>query len=284
MMRIPPHRRRVLLPSRESLTMNRILRTPPSSLGAARISKTFHNGVSLQVPRRIRRRLPTPYAAAYTDVTGDQIFYFGADRISNNGDTFLGFWFFKSLVSIVDGDFDGNHVEGDTLVLVNFPQATNAVPEIAVVEWDTSCNKADSNDPMPGECAAANLRLLLEGSGAGGAVCAAGDGVNPIACAIANDENGPNDPTPAPWPYTFKDGTEGSFPFETFFEGGINITELVGGPACFSSFMAESRSSSSFTAALKDFVLAEFAVCSIEVTKTPDVDAVCNVGGAQDVV
>lgn len=63
----------------------------------------------------------------------------------------------------------------------------------------------------------------------------------------------------------------GNFPYETFFEGGINITELVGGPACFSSFMAESRSSSSFTASLKDFVLSDFDVCAIGVSKTCDV-------------
>ena len=51
------------------------------------------------------------------------ILYFTADRISNNGDAFLGFWFFKNKISVnADGSFNGQHEVGDTLVLVNFVQ------------------------------------------------------------------------------------------------------------------------------------------------------------------
>lgn len=232
-----------------------------------------------------KAEITNAYASAYTSASGDLILYFGADRISNNGDTFLGFWFFKQKIGI-NGSFTGAHSEGDTLVLVNFPQASGADPEISVVQWDESCGKGVKN-PVPGAsapsgCAAKNLLLKLQGSGTNGAVCAAGDGVNPVACAVANDENGPNDPTPAPWPYEFKDGSTGSFPYETFFEGGINITELTGGPACFSSFMAESRSSSSFTAALKDFVLGDFDVCAIDVSKSCDVTRLTHSGDDTD--
>ncbi len=210
------------------------------------------------------------FAAAYQD-NGDLIVYFGADRLANAGDTFLGFWFFKSEVAAeMDGTFSGEHTDGDTLVLVNFPQASKAVPLIQIVQWDrpggpngTGCNKADSNNPMPGDCAAKNLRLVAGASGAG-AICGAG---SDDFCAISNSEGGANDPTPAPWPYTSKDGSVNQFPFETFFEGGINLTQVVGGDACFSSFMAETRSSSSFTAALKDFRLDAFPVCAISATK-----------------
>jgi len=206
-------------------------------------------------------------AAAY-DYFGDLIVYFEADRVANAGDTFLGFWFFKDEVSLLpDGSFDGLHQPGDTLVLVNFPQAANAVPLVQVVKWDPTCSKADSNNPAAGDCAAQNLRLLAGASGAG-AVCS--NAVDPQpACAITNDEGGANDPTPSYWPYTSKDGFINEFPFETFFEGGINLTQLLGGEdACFASFMAESRSSSSFTASLKDFVLDSFPVCAISVTKS----------------
>lgn len=223
------------------------------------------------------------YAAAYDD-GGDLIVYFGADRVANAGDTFLGFWFFKSEVTLApDGSFDGLHQPGDTLVLVNFPQAANAVPLIQVVEWDPTCNKADSNNPQVGQCAAANLRLV-EGVSGAGAICS--DMIDPqLACAITNDEftnnASPGPDSTAPWPYTSKDGVVGQFPFETFFEGGINLTQLIGGDACFSSFMAETRSSSSFTASLKDFVLDSFPVCSISVTKE------CNnprLNSAQDMI
>jgi hypothetical protein len=119
-----------------------------------------------------------------------------------------------------------------------------------------------------GECVAKNLKLVFGGSGAN-AVCSTA--VNPqLACAITNAEGGPNDPTDAPWPYEFKDGTPGEFPYETFFEGGANLSDLLGGDACFASFMAETRSSASFTASLKDFRLDSFPVCAISVTKACD--------------
>lgn len=225
------------------------------------------------------------FAAAYND-NGDLTIYFGADRFANAGDTFLGFWFFVEEVGIIDdpqdpnfGDFYGNHTSatfsngkysnGDVLVLVNFPQANNAVPLIQVLVWDETCPKAASNNPGPLDCAARNLRLI-EGQSGAGAICG-GPGAD-LACAVSNDENGPHDPTPSPWPYTSKDGFVNQFPYETFFEGGINITELVGGDGCFASFMAETRSSSSFTAQLKDFITGAFPLCGFEIDKSCEAD------------
>lgn len=223
------------------------------------------------------------YAASYTctqaaDLAGkcdegDLIIYFGADRVSNVGDAFLGFWFFKQDVRYdpSTGDFSGNHEDGDTLVLVNFPQATNAVPEIKVVEWHAACTKADNNDPQPGDCAAKNLLLV-----ANGAVCNGG-GAADDACAITNDAT-----VDAPWPYSSKNEDPAhpeDFPFETFYEGGINITRLIGSEACFASFLAESRSSSSYTASLKDFVSASFPVCAMELSKACGTGAINLVTG-----
>lgn len=201
------------------------------------------------------------YAAAYNSA-GDTIVYFGADRISNVGDAFMGFWFFKKpLIPLANGSFMGEHTFEDVLALVNFPQGANASPEISVVIWDTSCNKAASNNPAVGECAAKNLRLKFKDS----AVC---DGSGGLVCAITNDEDGPHDPTASPWPFQSKnDATPDQFPFESFYEGGINLTQLIGGDSCFSSFLAETRSSKSFTATLKDWVIGDFELCSVDVTK-----------------
>lgn len=214
--------------------------------------------------------LTNAYAAAYTD-NGDLVLYFGADRFSNVGDAFMGFWFFKQKVGAQpSGAFSGHHTVGDTLVLVDFPQGSNAVPYIAVVTWDPTCSKAASNTPLPGQCAATNLRLKSEGSGVSGAVC--GGGGADLACAITNHGN-----VDAPWGYMPKAGTPGVFPYESFFEGGINISKLVGGnDNCFSSFMAETRSSSSFTASLKDFVLGDFELCGVAITKNCSSGAVNN--------
>lgn len=194
------------------------------------------------------------YAAAYVNTVaegvhqvGDLIITFGLDRFANNGDAFAGFWFFQDEIGLgANKQFIGNHQIGDILVLVEYPQGSNSVPEIKVYEW---------NPPL--QDAAPNLHQLYSGS----AECNAAH-TGP-ACAITNH----SDET-APWPYEPKFGTSGTFPFESFFEGGINVSYLLGGEVpCFSSFLAETRSSRSETAQLKDFVLGEFDVCSIDVIK-----------------
>ncbi len=188
------------------------------------------------------------YAAAYNNAEGDLIVYFGADRFANNGDAFMGFWFFKDrIVANPDGTFSGQHQVGDILVLVNYPQGAGAVPEIQVIEWNPAL-----------EDIATNLHLLSSG-----AKC---DGSGGAACAITNDVS-----ETSPWPYLAKNGSMDVFPQESFFEGGINLTQILGTEACFSSFIAETRSSSSVTATLKDFVIGDFDVCKVAVSKTCDV-------------
>jgi len=201
------------------------------------------------------------YGTAYLS-NGDLIAYFGCDRFANNGDAFLGFWFFQNRVGLnPNGTFSGSHAVGDILVLIDFPQATNAKPTISVVKWNPN--------PPPGKAAAKNLELLSTGTQSSGSasVCAS-DG---SACAITN-----LNPEISPWDYTPKSGTPGIFPYESFFEGGINLTQLLGTTQCFSSFMAESRSSEQFTATLKDFVLGDFPVCSIAIEKACNVVRLAN--------
>lgn len=196
------------------------------------------------------------YAASYiapadnANVTkGDLLVYFGCDRFAVNGDAFLAFWFFQDRITLKSSTFNGQHKTGDILVLVNFPQGANAKPAIKVAKW---------NPAKP--TAAQNLELIVSGDvpPGNGAVCTP-DG---NACATTNLTV-----IPAPWPYTPKSGTPGFFPPQAFFEGGVNLTKLLGSTPCFSSFLCESRSSEQFTAVLKDFVLGEFPVCGISVTK-----------------
>mgnify|MGYP001220162581 CR=1 FL=1 len=213
--------------------------------------------------------LTNAYAAAYGVPNEEEppvdelVVYFGADRFANVGDAFMGFWFFQDeVVALADGSFSGEHKPNDTLVLVDYPQGANEVPYIAVVVWDTNCPKAASNNPSPGDCAAKNLRMKAESdSELGSAEC--GQEGDDEVCAITNDKA-----ESSPWSYTPKAGVSGTFPAESFYEGGINLTRVIGGETCFSSFMAETRSSSSFTAALKDFVLDDFLLCGIEIVKT----------------
>ncbi|MWV10725.1 hypothetical protein F3I62_01350 [Pseudomonas sp. R-28-1W-6] len=214
------------------------------------------------------------YAAAYTvpagqgdteNDPGDLIIYFGLDRLANNGDAFAGFWFFQDQIGLgPNKQFIGEHMVGDLLVLVEYPQGANAVPEIKVYKWVAS-----------GGDVAENLEhVFTTNSQCGGP----GD---KLACAITNHNNLGGEPA---WPYAPKNGFAG-IPFESFYEGGINVSKLLGGDApCFSSFLAETRSSRSETAQLKDFVLGDFDLCSIAVTKNCEAEVNDQDGGNSVVV
>jgi hypothetical protein len=85
------------------------------------------------------------------------------------------------------------------------------------------------------------------------------------ACATTNSLS---DLTNTPWAYRAKDSkfANNVMPKQSFFEGGIDITELVG-EVCFSSYLAETRSSHSETAELKDFALGAFELCGMSMNK-----------------
>jgi len=223
------------------------------------------------------------YAAAYVvdaDVgtgaihkKGDLIIYFGLDRYANEGDAFAGFWFFQENVfidyegtneNVQPNRFSGKHLPGDVLVLVEYPQGSGSEPEIKIYAWDP----VDSE----GNNVAENLELLAV-VGGDNAKCHPGEdlGMSTGACAITNDQQLFDEPMPDNWEYTAKDGSQG-IPPESFFEGGINLSYIfrisnMGAVPCISSFLAETRSSRSETAQLKDFVGGSFPVCGISATK-----------------
>jgi len=187
------------------------------------------------------------YAAAYNH-NNELVVYFGADRFANDGDAQMGFWFFQENVTLnPDGTFNGNHAVGDVLILANFTGGGTEVT-IEILEWVGS----------GGDQKGGTLQLISSGSGN----CASASAGSQY-CAITNLV-----PETSPWPYTPKSGNPNKFPIASFFEGGANITQIFNGMTpCFASFLAETRSSSSVTAQLKDFVLGSFPVCGVKITK-----------------
>ena len=186
------------------------------------------------------------FAAAYNS-GGELIIYFGLDRFADNGDAQVGFWFFHDDIGLnADGTFDGVHAIGDLLVLSDFTNGGN-VSTIRVFQW---VGAGGSDGPLD-----------LIATGVQCSITAFGDGV----CAQSNTTD-----AVAPWPYTPKSGTPGVFPSGSFYEGGINLTDLGLDLGCGGSFLAETRSSQSVSAQLKDFALGSFALCGLEVTKTGD--------------
>ncbi len=77
-----------------------------------------------------------------------------------------------------------------------------------------------------------------------------------------------------PWSFLDKSGTPNNGALNgEFYEGGVNLSAFNLGGECFASIASETRSSTSTTATLKDFVLGQFAVCGATITTTPSAGA-----------
>ena len=181
-----------------------------------------------------------------------EVLYFGSDRFDNSGDAQQGFWFFQNKITLdpATGKFVGVHKPGDLLILSDFSNG-GQVSTINIYKWT-------------GTDAAGSLTFL-----AGGATSKCGGNANDPFCGIVNPANG----TTSPWSFTDKSGNH-TFLNGEFYEGGVNLSDpsINLGGECFSSFAAETRSSTSTTATLKDFVLGQFALCSASMTTTPSAD------------
>lgn len=184
------------------------------------------------------------------------VIYFGADRFANDGDAALGFWFFENEVAVSGNGFTGTHSDKDILVQVDYVNG-GARAEIQVFKWQGDGTGTHGSPKV--------LKELAFAAADGATVCTPGN----TACATTN-ENAITEP----WPYIPKGGgPEDEMPARSFFEGAIDITALIG-PVCFSSFLAETRSSHSETAQLKDLALGDFDLCSVRLPdKTCDLVA-----------
>lgn len=176
------------------------------------------------------------YAAAYTEPSnGHLILYAGLDRYDNSGAATAGFWFFQNQIGenpnvTTNGGhpFTGTHSDGDILLVSDFTQG-GSVSTIKVFKW-------------VGDDATGSLVPVTTPSG--------------TTFAIVN-----GDSTSVPWSYKNKSGQSSPAAGE-LLEEGVDLTAL-GLEGCFSSFLAETRSSQSPTATLSDFVVGSFELCSI---------------------
>ena len=209
------------------------------------------------------------FAAAYEAPDGsdpgtdpDVILYFGADKFSVSGDAQIGFWFFKGQVGCDPPGaqatpFSGTHQVGDLLILSDFTNGGN-VSTIRAFKWVGS--GGDTN----GTLQSAGTSEDCDTVGAGDSLCAQ---VNPVG----NETTGG-------WTYQQKsnligdppEADSGNYPKGAFYEGGVNLSELLEGDvACFSTFMAETRQSQSVDSVLEDFALGAFDTCAATVETTP---------------
>jgi hypothetical protein len=186
---------------------------------------------------------PSTTCPAGTAPTCDVV-YFGSDRFDNSGDAQQGFWFLQNKVALGSNSigggfgFTGVHRNGDLLVISDFSNG-GTTSTISVYKWNSAVS--------------GNLQLLQSSSSAECTTVTSPDAfcgiVNPVTVA-------------SPWStdYTDKSGNHSYLQGE-LYEAGINLSTLGLSGECFSSVVSETRSSTSTTATLKDFVLGNFAVC-----------------------
>jgi uncharacterized repeat protein (TIGR01451 family) len=248
------------------------LRTPENTFftgGGSKDTNGIQDGpwkykiVSDQVPDK--NDIVNAFAAAYDDPNdGHTIFYFGLDTYSVNGDANAGFWFFRHPVGLNPpsgdtGTFNGEHTDGDIFVAVAYTQG-GSVGAIDVYEWvgddangslvkkfsGQDCAIVGPNDDVCGV-----INKLLPGQTFGE------DPVFDYANTLV--ANNPLDPNS----YKYQSAA--------FVEFGLDVNTILGQQiGCFTSFLAETRSSQSETAQLKDFAFGAFPICGIAVDKTGD--------------
>jgi hypothetical protein len=182
--------------------------------------------------------------APATATTCEELF-FGSDRLDNSGDAQQGFWFFQNKITTGGGKigggtgFTGVHRDGDLLVISDFSNG-GTTSTITIYIWDHTVS--------------GNLKQLETSDNA---KCSNAL-ISPIKfCGIVNPVNG----TVAPWPFTDK-SAKTTYLNGEFYEGGVNLSALGLGDECFASVASETRSSTSTTAVLKDFVLGPLGSCT----------------------
>jgi hypothetical protein len=229
----------------------------------------------------LKNEIGHAFAAAYNDPSNDHLLvYFGLDRSGSGGNAATGFWFFKDKVSVgANGKFIGKHTVGDILITSDYVTG-GKIGEINVFRWIGGAKP-----------------LQLVGSSSTGGGTTSGDRfclnnasgqTTPLACAASNSSV-----VPVPYPqwsdYLYKDGGAftklNSFPLRTLYEGGVDLTQVVGAGAstCFASFMGMTRTSASTSAQLKDFAVGDFGLCDMSVAKScvldPGVSPAVNADG-----
>src|SRR5262245_24677908 len=193
-----------------------------------------------------------------------ELLVFGSDRYDNSGDAQQGFWFFQNKITTGGKEskggtqFTGVHKAGDLLVISDFSNG-GTTSTIKVFKWDPQCKKTTGE--TPGTCGDANLRELASSTEAN---CASSKlGAGDKFCGIVN-------PTTTKSPSAFEDKSKSKeFLNGEFYEGGINLSLLGLGDECFASVASETRSSTSTSATLKDFVLGGFGECTSKTKTTP---------------
>ena len=203
----------------------------------------------------------------------DTAVYFGMTRFDNSGAATAGFWFFQDgnvklaggtlnanqdpICSVGSGcAFSGHHTNGDLLIVSDFSQG-GPIASIQVFKW--SCSGTGATCDSTGS-------LVSQSAITTNATCNPTSGSSPL-CSITNGTAG----LPVPFGFSNKSG-QNTLDHGELLEGGVDLNVIFpNGLPCFSTFMAETRSSNSPTATLSDLTPpVSFPLCGASITKNCD--------------
>lgn len=190
------------------------------------------------------------YGATYSDA-GDVILYAGADREGVNGTANFGIWLFQNKVSCVSAGgitpFTGTHLHGDLLLVAEFDNG-GRVTSIKVYKWkDPNGIPQDGDECLGGASDTCGDAGTAAFTGLNCSTSPANDSV----CGITNDAGSIN----ASW--------RAGIAANGFYEAGVNLSELIEEElGCFATAVVTTRSSTSLTATLKDFVALDLSTCA----------------------
>ena len=196
------------------------------------------------------------YAVSHATAARPEIF-FGAERLSDNGDSHIDFEFLQTVIGVTAGcagNFSGHRIEGDLLVAVDFTGG-GAIATNSLYQWH--CNTDPGPQPADGTlCDPGGNAHYQQISTPGSVSFTVNSAAVPCGGWICRDSAGVTPQVAA----------------NDFLEGGIDLT-LLDFMGCFHTFLPHTRTAQSFSAALTDFAgPSPFTTCrtpSITTTATP---------------
>jgi hypothetical protein len=203
--------------------------------------------------------LTNVYAYAALNPADDHlVVYSGFERIDPSGDSHLDLEFFQDDVALDEDvpcndpgqdatpcNFTGTRTVGDFIVSMDF-SVGGSIGSVQIRRWNGTEYVAVAGGTLAGQ-----------GCNAADSICAFNNGAT---------ING------GPWPnINGRAEVVETLEPNAFTEFGIDLTALFGGTPCVSTFMGKTRSSTSFTAELKDFAGPEaFNICGAAIQIEPD--------------
>ena len=176
------------------------------------------------------------YAVSHATAARPEIF-FGAERLSDNGDSHIDFEFLQTVIGVTAGcagSFSGHRTEGDLLIAVDFTGG-GAVATNSAYQWH--CNTEPGPQPADGTvCDPGGTAHYQQISVPGSVSFVVNAAAVPCGGWICRDTAGVTAQVAA----------------NDFLEGGIDLT-LLDFMGCFHTFLPHTRTAQSFSAALTDF-------------------------------